>query len=212
MNKKRVLMGTLMFGSIWGLLECTLGAFLHLAHLPAGAIMTSVAVGLMVASRRIYKQRGMQLGMGFIASSFKLLNLGFIGGCVWCAMVAIIVEALAFEAMLVLPYVLRFYESNRMINKAVIGAVIGYGCYTSGFILTEAITPLFFPAGFFLGDLIALLPTILLKGLFAAILTAVVVPAALLTGSFSVLGVDARRYYPLTSSITVMCWFIGVMI
>ena len=212
MNKGRLLMGTLMFGSIWGMLECTLGAFLHLVHLPAGAVMTSIAVGLMILSRRIYKQRGMQLGMGFIAGSFKLLNLGFIGGCVWCAMVAIIVEALAFEAMLYVPHLRRFYEIDKLVNKVATGAFMGYGCYVLGFMLTEFITPLFFTAGFYLGDLISLIPTILLKGLIAAVLTGILVPVVLTVSNFDASRLNAKMYYPATSGIVVMCWLIAVIV
>jgi hypothetical protein len=205
MNNGKVLMGTLMFGSIWGLLECTLGAFLHLVHLPAGAIMTTIALGLMVYTRRIYKKRGMQLGMGFIASSFKLLNLGFIVGCVWCAMVAIIAEALIFEMMLSLPFIFRLYERNRAIS----GILLGYSCYSGGYIITETITPLLTSTGFFIGDIVSLMPLILLRGITAALLSAIVIPATIIFTDFNIREIGARIYYPAASIITILCWFIG---
>ena len=106
-----------MFGSVWGLLECTLGAFLHATHLPSGAVMTTVAFSLMTASRLIFKVRGMQIFMGMIAATYKLLNLGFIVGCIWCPMVAIIVEAIIFEGMFGIPLLMRAYEKNKIISS-----------------------------------------------------------------------------------------------
>jgi len=166
----------------------------------------------MVYTRKIYKQRGMQLSMGFIASSFKLLNLGFIGGCVWCAMVAIIAEALIFETMLSLPFIFRFYEKNRVFNKVLSGVILGYTCYSGGYIITETITPLLTSTGFFLMDLISLMPLILLRGITAAALSAIAIPLALIFTGFNLYEINARIYYPFTSIITIMCWFIAVII
>jgi hypothetical protein len=202
---KRMLLATLMFGSLWGLLECTLGAFLHLAHLPAGAVMASIAVALMTVSRTIYRQPGMQLGMGVIAASFKLLNLGFVGGCVWCAVVAIIAEAIIFEFMYKLPFIHRMRDKN----KVLAGAAIGYACYSGGYILTEAVTPMFFPAGFYLPDLLMLMPLILGRGVFAAILTAIVSPVAIHAGKINLSGLNDRMYYPAMSTVTALCWIIA---
>jgi hypothetical protein len=212
MSRQRVLMGMLMFGSLWGLLECTLGAFLHLMHLPAGAVMTSIALGIMAYSRRIYGRKGMQLGMGFIASSFKLLNLGFIGGCIWCAMVAIIAEALIFEGMLSLPVIFRFYGRNKVSNRILSGAILGYTCYSGGYLITETITPLLTSTGFYLADLVSLTPLILLRGVTAAVLTAIAIPLTSMLTDFKISEINARTYYPLTSTVTVMCWIVGIVI
>jgi len=64
MKRMRLLAGIVLFGSIWGLMECALGDYLHNAGLMAGAIMTGfIGFGLMAISRRIYGIKGMQLGM-----------------------------------------------------------------------------------------------------------------------------------------------------
>ena len=66
MKKKKMIVGILVFGSLWGFAECVIGPVLRDANLPAGAIMTGVfAFGLMAASRMFFKVRGIALGMGW---------------------------------------------------------------------------------------------------------------------------------------------------
>jgi len=75
-NTVQVLIGILVFGSIWGLLEATLGGFLHLIIFPnKGAIMGGIGVALMASALAIYKKPGMLLGIGIVAASFKLLDV-----------------------------------------------------------------------------------------------------------------------------------------
>ena len=66
MSKTKILLGVVVFGSIWGLLECVLGGYV------SGAVLTGiVALGLMAATRLVYNQRGMQLEMGLIAAALR---------------------------------------------------------------------------------------------------------------------------------------------
>ena len=96
MEKTKLFFGIIVFGSIWGFLECIVGPGLSDLGFPSGSIMTSVfAVGLMMASRLLYKQRGMQLGMGLVAGALRLFNP--LGGCVVCSAIAIAAEGLIFE-------------------------------------------------------------------------------------------------------------------
>ena len=87
MNKMKLFAGIIVFGSLWGFSECIIGSALHDAGLPAGAIMTGFfAVGLIVISRILYKQRGMQFGMAIIAGVLRFFspfgsNLGFFIFC-----------------------------------------------------------------------------------------------------------------------------------
>ncbi|MBN2014818.1 MAG: hypothetical protein JW778_06525 [Candidatus Altiarchaeota archaeon] len=205
---KKSILAILMFGSLWGLLECTFGAFLHTLHLPAGAVMASIALSLMVYTRRIYQRSGMQFSMAFIASLFKLLNLGFIGGCVWCAMLAIIAEGLIFELMLLIPLMVRFHETHSLLS----GAFLGYATYSGGYVLTEVFTPLLSSAGFFISDLIALLPLIFVRGFNAAFLSSILVFIAFRLSSFDLSHLRDDLYYALTSTITLLCWFIAFIV
>jgi len=38
LDGKNLLIGTVLFGSLWGVFECTVGDYLHFSGLPAGII------------------------------------------------------------------------------------------------------------------------------------------------------------------------------
>ena len=96
MKKMKLFVGIIVLGSVWGFAECIIGPSLDNAGLPSGALMTGVfAIGLMMMSRMLYKQRGMQVGMGLVAGALRLFNP--FGGCVICSAIAIASEGLLFE-------------------------------------------------------------------------------------------------------------------
>jgi len=71
----RVIVGILVFGSIWGLLEATLGGFLNMIIFPnKGAIMGGIGMAIMGAALAIYRKPAMLPGIGIVAASFKWLN------------------------------------------------------------------------------------------------------------------------------------------
>jgi len=71
----RVIIGILVFGSIWGLLEATLGGFLNMIVLPnKGAIMGGIGMAIMGTALAIYRKPAMLPGIGIVAASFKWLN------------------------------------------------------------------------------------------------------------------------------------------
>ena len=71
-----LIIGILVFGSIWGFLEATLGGFLHMIIFPnKGAIMSGIGVALMASALAIYRKPAMLPGIGIIAASFKLLDV-----------------------------------------------------------------------------------------------------------------------------------------
>jgi len=71
----RVIIGILVFGSIWGLLEATLGGFLNMIIFPnKGAIMGGIGMAIMGAALAIYRKPAMLPGIGIVAASFKWLN------------------------------------------------------------------------------------------------------------------------------------------
>ncbi len=96
MEKMKLFAGILVFGSLWGFAECIIGPMVDDAGLPSGILMTSIfAVGLMMMTRMLYRQRGMQLGMGLVAGTLRLFNP--FGGCVICSGIAIMAEGMLFE-------------------------------------------------------------------------------------------------------------------
>jgi hypothetical protein len=70
-----LIIGVLVFGSVWGFFEATLGGFLNLIIFPnKGAIMSGIGVAIMAAALAIYRKPAMLPGIGIVAASFKWLN------------------------------------------------------------------------------------------------------------------------------------------
>ena len=136
MELKRIL-GILTLGSLWGVLEATLGGALHwvMPFSPYnGAMMFSIAAFIMVEARRSYGKLGVVTAIGFVAASFKLLNLVFfVSPCVFHPihpMLAIIIEAAAVDI------VLAILSKSKLKTYYPLGAVIGsLGALVSAFVL-----------------------------------------------------------------------------
>lgn len=97
----------LVIGSVWGMLEMTLGGFLHAIHLPQkGAIMGGLAVSFMSVFITITGKPFLVPILGIIAALFKPFNAVIYGVPLFSPFVinpaiAIIMEALAFTAVAV---------------------------------------------------------------------------------------------------------------
>ena len=167
MRKRIVAM--ILFGSIWGLLECSLGDYLHSRHLGAGIVMASIAFIFMAYTRYLYNARGMQAGMAAIAAVMRHFNP--VGGCLLCASISIFIEGLIFEAIWIIPW----HNERSNIVKVGIGAISGYMIYSIGFIATQIITPMIV-SKFYLHDLISNLPIILANGTYALLIGAIAFP------------------------------------
>ena len=71
-----LIIGILIFGSIWGFFEATLGGFLHLIIFPnKGAIMAGIGVAVMASALALYKRPSILPGIGIVAALFKLLDV-----------------------------------------------------------------------------------------------------------------------------------------
>jgi len=207
MEKMKLFAGIIVFGSLWGFSECIIGSSLRDANLPAGALMTGVfAMGLMTMSRMLFRQRGMQLGMGLVAGSLRLLNP--FGGCFICSAIAIMAEGLIFE-ILWYKISLDFNELQLPKLSVSMGITSAYLIYVGGYIVTQILTPVFSSAGFYLENLLVFIPQILATGLLAAIIGGITVPAVLATKKLDI-AIRDRLYYPATIGISLVCWFVVI--
>lgn len=205
--EKKVAAGIVLFGSVWGMLECLLGDALRNHDLPAGAIMSGVvALGLMSYSRMVYKRRGMQLGMAGVASILRLMNP--FTGCLICSAIAILVEGAIFE---ILWYNLFDMRELRKIDVVSLGIVTSYLCYVGGFITTQILTPIAVSIGFNLDDLIAFLPQILARGFPACILGAFSLPLVNFVRSYDISRIRSTLYYPIVASVSLICWIVTIV-
>jgi hypothetical protein len=119
----RLVIGILVFGSIWGCLEATLGGFLNLIIFPnKGAIMCGIGMAIMGTALAVYRKPAILPGIGIVAASFKWLNA-------WLLFVppssiqiinpamSIVFEALAFS--LVVVFLMKRMEKNAYVGVGV---------------------------------------------------------------------------------------------
>ena len=207
MEKMKLFAGIIVFGALWGFSECIIGSSLRDANLPAGAIMSGVfAIVFMTMSRMLFRQRGMQLGMGLVAGSLRLLTP--FGGCFICSAIAIMAEGLIFE---ILWYKISLDLNELRLPKLSVsmGITSAYFIYVGGYIVTQILTPVFSSAGFYLENLLVFIPQILASGLLAAIIGGITVPAVLATKKLDI-AIRDRLYYPATIGISLVCWFVVI--
>jgi len=90
---------TVALGSVWGVVEATLGHHLHNAHVPlAGAVMIWAALACALPVRRLVRKPGAILAAGLMAASVKLLWPG--SPFVLLPAMAILLEAAVMELAL----------------------------------------------------------------------------------------------------------------
>ncbi|MBD3209166.1 hypothetical protein GF367_01980 [Candidatus Woesearchaeota archaeon] len=116
--------GIMLLGTLWGLLEASMGNILHWIglHPYTGVVMTSIGLGLMSLARKTYKVRWSGPIMGVIAAGCKALDFFVPGSNVIRPMVAILLTAIAFEAMMIVLEKVK--ETN--LNKVLAGVITGY--------------------------------------------------------------------------------------
>lgn len=207
MKKIKLLTGILVFGSLWGFSEAIIGSSLQDIGLPNGAIMTGVfAITFLVLSRMIYRQPGMQFGIGIVAGGLRLFN-PFVG-CHLCSAIAIMAEGAIFE---IIWYRISydFSELKTVIMQGSMGIISAYFIYIGGYIVTQILTPVAAGASFYAENLIVFLPRILSSGLIAAVIGGAVLPITLLAKKMDITVKD-RLYYPTTIGLSVLCWFIVI--
>jgi hypothetical protein len=200
---KRLIAGILVFGSLWGFSEVIIGTGLQNAGLPYGAIMTGgFALSFLVLSRMIFRQQGMQLGMGLVAGGLRVFN-PFVG-CHLCSAIAIMAEAAIFE---VIWYKMSsdFSDLKTITMQSSIGIATAYLVYVGGYITTQILTPIVGGVGFYLENLTVFMPRILASGLLPALLGATLLPVILQVKKLD-LTIKDRLYYPTTLGLSLVCW------
>ena len=207
MKKIKLVAGILLFGSLWGFSEVIIGSAFQDTGLPSGVIMTGFfAITFLVFSRMIYRQPGMQFGIGLIAGALRLFNPFM--GCHLCSGIAIMAEGAIFE---IIWYKISydFSELKTVITQGSMGIISAYTIYIGGYIVTQILTPIASGATFYLENLIVFLPRIFSSGLIAALIGGVVLPTILLTKKIDITVKD-KIYYPTALGISLICWLIVI--
>ncbi|MGB5925180.1 MAG: hypothetical protein WBH01_03705 [Dehalococcoidia bacterium] len=126
----RVVIGILVFGSIWGLVEAILGGALHFVHAPLpikGAIPGAIGVAIMATFVVMYRRPRLVFWIAVIAALFKPLSAVIYVRPIFDPLVvnpasAILLEGLAFT--LVVSLLFKGFESS---IKTRIGAGVAAG-------------------------------------------------------------------------------------
>ncbi len=124
-----VVIGILVFGSVWGLVEATLGGALHLIHFAyKGAITAGIGMSIMATFVVVYRRPKLVFFIAAIAAMFKPLSALIYGQPVFAPFVvnpasAILLEGLAFSLVVSLLY--KGFESS-IKTRIGVGVAAGY--------------------------------------------------------------------------------------
>jgi hypothetical protein len=212
------LAGIVLFGSIWGMLESVLGSTRiegTFSFLPMGAILGGFfGLGIMAFSRRVYGIMWMQLAMAAVAGFIRFWAP--VGTVVICSALAIVAEGLVFELIFNRPvFNITRNSASPLLDVpslAMLGLVGGYIIYITGYMFTQFFTPVFAaPHAVSISNFVSVLPLILGRGFFAAVLGALSLPLAVAVPqlSFDISSVRKRLYYPLVACVSAFCWVLA---
>ncbi len=210
-----LIIGILVFGSIWGFFEATLGGFLHMIIFPnKGAIMAGIGVVIMSLALAIYRKPGMLPGIGIIAASFKLLDVWLFALPVASIHIinpamAIIFESLAFSLVTAL-LMNRIAKSTSVgIGAGVLAGLVSTTAwvYFAIYVMNApAYARVVFTAGGFIAN----------QGIVQAAFFGILLPVGYLVGeklAARTSPVLAHRplYYATSAAIVCLCWGISAI-
>ncbi len=203
----------IVIGSVWGLVEMTLGGFLHAIHLPQkGAIMGGLAISFMAIFVTITKKPSLVPILGIIAASFKPLGAIVFGVPVGSPFVinpaiAIVMEALAFSAVAV---VLKTAIDRRLLARAGAGIMAG----SFGYVFYAAFASVF---GLGMWPTLAfteIIQVILVNATPIAIMGAVMLVGEYYVGKVSIPKLSTfkefrpKLYYSTSFALVILCWVV----
>jgi hypothetical protein len=211
-----LIIGILVFGSIWGFCEATLGGFLNLIIFPnKGAIMGGIGIAIMGAALAIYRRPSMLPGIGIIAASFKWLNawLLFVPPLavqIINPAISIFLESLAFG--LVAVFLMNRIEKNVYIGvwAAVLAGLMSAIAYVYIAVYVTH-SPIFARLGIeTIGEFIVG------NGVVQAVFFGVLAPLGYVVGkrlAATTASVLVRRplYYATSAAVICFCWGISVI-
>jgi hypothetical protein len=208
----RVVIGILVFGSIWGLVEATLGGALHFVHFPLflkGAITGGIGMSIMAAFVVMYRQPKLAFCIAVIAAMFKPLSAVIFFKPIFDPSVvnpasAILLEGLAFT--LVVGLLFKGFESS---IKMRIGAGVSAG-YLSAIIYAILASSLGMGNWAFMG-VTERVTTALTNGTALAVVGTCLLLLVYLVGTklrpnfWQLMTVRPRAFYASTIAITALC-------
>ena len=212
------IVGILVFGSVWGLVEATLGGALHFVHVPLylkGAIPGGIGMAIMATFVVMYRRPKLVFWIGVIAALFKPLSAmiyvePIFGPSVVNPASAILLEALAFT--LVVSLLFRGFESS---IKTRIAAGISAG-YLSAITYAILASSLGMGNWAFMGAT-ERVTTALTNGTALAIVGTCLLFLGHLVGTklqpnfWQLMTVKPKAFYASNIAITAFCWIVAAV-
>ena len=207
-----ILLGILVFGSIWGLFEVVLGGGLRDANFPyRSGLLTGIGMGLMGMALVIYKKPAMLIGIGLVAVLVKLLAAPILHISVMCkanSCIAVFTEAVA----LTLVAFLLMSEMGKSVHARIGGGAVAAIIASVGFyFIGMQVAPCNYLLGFTAGGFIVT------EGLIWAAFSAILLPLGYLAGmkleakAFPLLRRRLPLYYASTVATVVICWGVSAI-
>jgi len=215
----KILVGILLFGSIWGFLEATLGGYLHFIIFPnKGAIMSGIGIAIMASALTIYRKPAMLPFLGIVSASHKLLDVWLFSLPVNSIHIinpamAIIFESIAFSAVVILMQQMQRKSINSTTGMAagVASGLISAIAYVY-FAIYVTNSPLFQRIG-----VNSIAEFILGPGIVQAVFSGIFFPLGYLAGHklyqkpfLSPLW-RGSLYYATSAAVIVFCWVIAAL-
>jgi hypothetical protein len=207
----RVVIGILVFGSIWGLVEATLGGALHLVHFAyKGAITGGIGMLIMATFVVMYRRPKLAFCIAVIAALFKPLSALIYGQPIFAPFVvnpasAILLEGLALS--LVVSLLFKRFESS---IKTRIGAGVAAG-YLS-IILFGVLASAAGMGNWASWGLAERVSSVFANGTGLAIVGTALLLLGYLVGTkfrpnfWQLMTVKPKAFYASTVAITAFCW------
>ena len=213
----KIAAGIIMLGSIWGLLECTIGGIswsVSGLYISMGAVMAGVfGLGFMVLARRMFNFTGAVFLVALVASILRFIAP--VGTCVLCSAIAIAVEGMVFEIIVGRKvFMTNLWGRKDFRTLASLGVISGFTVFTTGYITTQILTPIFTGTTLIIGDVVAILPLIMGRAFYAALLGGVFVPVFAL---YDNLHLDLNKvsngaYLAGSSIVSAVCWILVIFV
>ena len=206
----------IVIGSVWGLVEMTLGGFLHAIHFPQkGAIMGGLAISFMAIFVTMTGKPSLVPLLGVIAASFKpfgaiIFGVPFLSPYVINPAIAIVLEALAFSAVAV---VLKTAIDRRLLARVGTGILAG----SLGYVFYAAFASIF---GLGMWPTLAFsekLQFILTNATPIAVMGAIMLVAGCYVGKVTVprlltfKELRPQLYYSTSFALVLLCWVIPIV-
>lgn len=213
-NFLSALIGVVVFGSIWGVLEATLGGALHLIHFPyKGAIMGGIGMSIMATFVATNRRPSLVIGVGFVAAFIKPLSALIYGEPLFAPFVvnpatAIILEGLAFG--LVTYFLFRGFERSVKV-RAGVGLLVGYLSMT----LWGAVASIMGVGNWAFMELQEKVTYGLVNGTALAIVGVLLLPLGYMVGTklrpklVQLRSIRPKIFYGSSAAATVSCWIIA---